>query len=105
MPLNYRDLNETTRQLMLEEIDMDVTKGTVYLSTRPTDEGRESWPKLLREAASSHDDEWLAGVLRRDHFMAQSEYRRNSAKPAKVPDTALGLPPGPNSGLSLTLRD
>ncbi len=44
MPLNYRDLNETTRQLMLEEIDMDVTKGTVYLSTRLTDEGRESWP-------------------------------------------------------------
>ncbi len=49
---------------------------------------RAGLTKLLREAASSHDDEWLAGVLRRDHFMAQSEYRRNSAKPAKVPHTA-----------------
>jgi hypothetical protein len=64
MLLRYENLDGPTRSFMVEEIDRDVAAGTLYLSAWLTDTGRTLWPQLLRDAASSHDDEWLADQLR-----------------------------------------
>jgi len=91
MPLNLVNLDAQTRKLMLEEIDSDIAKGALYLSQRLTPGGRTEYPKLLKEAAQSHDDGWLATELRRRSLFAQTEQRRKPSggyTEAKVPVTA-----------------
>lgn len=76
MALNYRDLDGQARPFIVLEIDRDAAAGTLYLSPRLTDEGARQWPVLLKEAAQSHDDAWLAGVLRERAFLRSHEVRR-----------------------------
>jgi hypothetical protein len=91
MALDYVDLDDTTRQLMLEELNSDISDGRLYISPRLTAEGRERYPELLREAMTSHNDAWLAHMLNTAALIKLEEQRR---KPkggytvVKVPVTA-----------------
>jgi hypothetical protein len=94
MALDYEDLDDRTRQFMLQEIDWDVSQGTLYVSPRLNQEGRRNYEALLREAVRHHSDLWLADELRRRSFMSAFEQRRKrkggftSAKvPINAPDT------------------
>ncbi len=177
MGLEYRNLDERTRTLMLEEIDRDSASGSLYLSDNLTPEGKAEYPDLLRAAAREGNDETLANEIRgrlnafekprklksgglskppkmrrnAHEMLAEGEFNRfyiralcrraiddgkpqlivYRAKAVEKPrstseamigralpaedllrdlrahpgvDTALGLPPGPNSGLSAHLR-
>ncbi len=64
MGLEYRDLDERTRTLMLDEIDRDSAGGSLYLSDNLTTEGKTEYPDLLRAAAREGNDETLAGEIR-----------------------------------------
>lgn len=64
MPLSYSNLDADTRRLMLEEIDLDIAAGRLYLSGWLNLAGQSAFPGLLRRAAEDQDDEWLAGQLR-----------------------------------------
>jgi hypothetical protein len=64
MSLNFRDLDAYTRRLMLEEIETDIASGSIYTSNYLDDKGSKDWPNLLKAAANSHDDAWLAAQLR-----------------------------------------
>jgi len=91
MALSLYNLEAQTRKLMLEEIDSDIAKGTLYKSPRLTPVGEKDYPQLLKAAAQSHDDGWLAAELRRDSRIAQTEQRRKPKSgftEAKVPVTA-----------------
>jgi len=176
MGLNYLNLDARTRVLMLEEIDSDNNSGRLFTSDRLSETGRNDYPALLRDAAQSRDDSWLAMQLKLNsrlnameqkrkptggfymarvpviaaETMAEGEFNRfyirglcrraieggmtevevYRAKPVEKPrtesmakigarvsatalladlrdnigvDTALGLPSGPNSGLSIKL--
>lgn len=176
MGLDYRNLDERTRKLMLAEIERDIAANTLYLSDNLNPQGRIDYPDLIRNAAKSGDDVGLAAdissrlnayekprqlksgklskppVMRSSahEMLAEGEfnrfyiraiclraiedgisevvvYRAKSVQHARseserkigqlVPaepllrdlrehpgvDTALGLPPGPNSGLSVQL--
>ena len=65
MPLNYLNLDDRTRQFMLEEIDMDVSAQTIYLSSYLSDRGLADWAGLLRTAAQSGTDASLTQELQR----------------------------------------
>jgi hypothetical protein len=176
MGLEYRNLNEKIRMLMLSEIERDISTGTLYISDNLNPQGRNDYSNLLKKAAmqgtdislaedikgclNSHEKprrlksgeyskppimrsnahEMLAeGEFNRFYIRAvcacaiedgtvnvtvyrakdvinprpESEAKINEAIPAQAlltdlrahpgVDTALGLPPGPNSGLSVRL--
>lgn len=76
MALQYPDLNETTRQYMLEELQLDVTEGRLYTSPRLSGKGAVDYPALLRSAIEFGDDTFLAAELRRDGRLNATEQRR-----------------------------
>jgi len=91
MALDYRDLDQTTRHFMVDEIDMDVANGSIYLSSWLSEAGIRDWPMLLRQAAESHDDDWLAHQLRGTGRLHESVPRRKPKggyTTARVPITA-----------------
>lgn len=91
MGIRYENLDAEVRAAMVRELERDQDNGTLYLSPRLTDTGVREWSQILREAAESHDDTWLAATLRSRGLMRAQEQRR---KPkggftmAKVPHTA-----------------
>jgi len=65
MPLNYLNLDARTRGFMVEEIDMSVKDGSIYLSNFLTAAGKHDWPGLLSTAAATGSDATLANELSR----------------------------------------
>lgn len=86
MPLNYENLDVTTRKFMQEEIKSDADKKAIYISPRLNEQGAILWPSLLFEAAKSGDDASLASKLRSEHLLKTTEPRKG--KPVAVPATA-----------------
>ncbi|HEX9692264.1 MAG TPA: hypothetical protein VGA22_09220 [Gemmatimonadales bacterium] len=176
MGLEYRNLDDRTRKLMLVEIDGDIAASKLYLSDNLSDRGRQDYPELIREAAQRGNDDTLAAAIRgrlnshekprrlksggfskppvmrsnAHEMLAEGEFNRfyiralcvraiedglsglivfrakavqnarsaseqmigqtmapeallNDLRNSPGVDTALGLPPGPNSGLSAHL--
>jgi len=91
MPLNYIDLDDSTKKYMLKEIEFDKESNGFYLSNYLTTQGKEVWPSLLEEA-SQHDDAWLEQQILGRRLLATHYPRRkpNSTEmtQAKVPHTA-----------------
>jgi len=89
MGMNFVNLDDKTRGLMLEELEQDVAANKLYLSPRLSDAGRRNYEKLLRSAIQNGDDVSLANSLA--GLLKAYEQR---AKPsggyttAKVPTTA-----------------
>jgi len=91
MALTYKNLDERIRELMLDEINLDVSQGTLYLSKRLTEEGKQNYEALLKEAIQNYDDAWLGNELRGRGYMQSSEERRKPTggfTTARVPATA-----------------
>ncbi|MGB8112842.1 MAG: hypothetical protein WCF22_03670, partial [Candidatus Sulfotelmatobacter sp.] len=72
----YPDLDTTTRQYMLEELELDVTQGRLYLSPRLSGTGVAAYPALLKLAVESGNDASLAAELRKDGRLNATEQRR-----------------------------
>jgi len=60
MPFSFRNLDPTTRALMIEDIEAAAAEGNLYFSKRFTDAGHAAWPELWKQAARDHDEHWLA---------------------------------------------
>lgn len=91
MGLAYENLDEQTRKFMLEEIDLDVTNGNVYVSNYLNDAGADAWVNLLREAASSGNDDSLANTIQHGNYLKDQVQRKKPSggfTMAKVPYTA-----------------
>jgi hypothetical protein len=89
--LKLIDLSDRVRQLMLDELEMDIRNGTLYVSPRLSNTGQQNYATLLREAIRSHDDAWLADRLRRLGRVKPTESRRKPKggfTTARVPFTA-----------------
>ena len=177
MGLEYKNLDDQNRALMLAETERDIASNTLFLSDNLSPQGKMDYPALLKSAATNGNDVTLAAeiksrlnshekprklksggfskapVMRSNahEMLAEGEfnrfymralclraiesgashvvvYRAKSVQNARseserkigqqVPaesllqdlrthagvDTALGLPPGPNSGLSVYLH-
>lgn len=60
---NFVNLDETTRRFMLEAISEAEATSNIYHSARFNDLGYREWIPLLKEAAQSHNEHWLAFQL------------------------------------------
>lgn len=170
MSFNFNDLNNATREKMLEEIKRDISSNKLYFSKRFTQTGIDDYPELLIKHSKNGNELTLANELNQNgrlktiedsvkgtkkvpinahETLAEGEFNRfyvralcliaidsnkklevyraknvSSARsesqnkigekidPQKLltdlrtnpgVDTALGLPSGPNSGLSVKL--
>ena len=76
MPFTWRDLNPDSRRFIVEEIDAAIRDGNLYFSKRFIAAGTAAWPALLREAAASYDEHWLAYQLEAQRLMSGLEGSR-----------------------------
>ncbi len=91
MAFNYEHLDAQTRQYMQKEVDLDMSRGALYISSRLNPQGIEKYPSLLKEAIQSHEDAWLADELRCTNCMNATEERRKRGggfSTVRVPITA-----------------
>lgn len=90
MPLEYADLDDTTRRFMLEELQRDIDGGVLYLSNRLSSEGKDVYSSLLREALEKGNDRSLAEALAKPGVLRSHETvtRKGRLVEAKVPHTA-----------------
>ena len=73
MALNYENLDEKTRPFMLREVELDLSRGNLYLSPRLNEHGRQNYVSLLKEAIGHYNDAWLADQLDKNGCMAEFE--------------------------------
>ncbi len=91
MGILYESLDENVRRYMIEELDIDLRSGRLYISPRLTEEGARVWPDLSREACLAPDADWLAFQLRSRGLMRSTERRRTPSgrlATVRVPRTA-----------------
>lgn len=91
MGILYKNLDEQTREFMLEELEMDIAKGSLYISPRLNSTGQSKWAELFREAITSHNDDWIVNQLKARGYMKSHEHKRSRSGKvivAKVPVTA-----------------
>jgi hypothetical protein len=86
MPLNLIDLDAQTRPFMLDELELDVANGMLYLSPRLSSAGSRDYEQLLRKGLAEQDDAWLADILRSSGRM--NEIENTTQGPRRVPRTA-----------------
>ncbi len=76
MGIDYKDLDNQTRNYMLEE---SRTAGH-YESPRLNADGRGAWIGLLQEAITTANDDWLANELVRQHLFSHREQYTRQGK-------------------------
>ena len=92
MGLQLAKLDARTRMLMVEELERDVASGSLYLSSRLTDQGRLEWPFILRAAMENGDDSSLAGHLRAPGRLNATETRRRPKGGVTIADVPVTAP-------------
>ena len=83
---DFLDLDQETRQLMLEELELDLERNSLYPSKRFNAVGIAIYPDILRAAITSGTESTLASELRASDAFAEFELRKG--KPVKVAVTA-----------------
>jgi hypothetical protein len=76
MGLQYQNLTPDTRHYMVEEINMAVQDGSIYLSPWLSDRGLADWAALLLAAAQNGNDDTLAAELRLHQRLKHTAERR-----------------------------
>lgn len=84
MPFNLKNLDETTRKLMVEEINHDIGLNNLNRSKRFNAAGDADYAKLLIAAAQTGSELTLAASLKGKF----NEYEMRGANQVKVPWTA-----------------
>ncbi|NVL89549.1 MAG: hypothetical protein HWN69_00945 [Desulfobacterales bacterium] len=63
MSMNYEELDETTRDIMLSEFESEEAGGTPYRSKALSDRGLKVFPQLMRDAIRNGTESTLANSL------------------------------------------
>ena len=77
MALELANLDEVTRALMVEELEIDVANGDLYWSPRLNSRGYVEYEQLLRTTFLGGNDQLLADEIRSRGLLNASEQRRN----------------------------
>jgi hypothetical protein len=94
MALRLESLNDKVRVFMAQEVEFYVTNDQLYKSKYFNEKGQSTYLDLIREAARSYDDGWLANRLRVGGCMNAKAMRRKPKGgytevdvPVTAPDT------------------
>jgi hypothetical protein len=94
MSLYYANLDERTRQLMLEEVDYDIEHNQLHISPLLSGQGQQDYVNLLREAIQSGNDETLSEGLR-------ARRRITRALPRRKPKGGFSIAAAPNNAAEM----
>lgn len=89
MPLQYENLDPTTRRHAIDELDGDLAAGTFRPSERVRPTSLEEYQRLLRDAIRYYDDRWLEERV--EGMLVDFEVRRTPSggeTTAKLPEGA-----------------
>ena len=87
MGLNYLSLDQTTRELMVEEFNSDIKSDSCYTSTRFHEVGKDCYFRIMPEHLKNGSDDSLAEDLRGNDCFNTHETDKNG-KQKQVPVTA-----------------
>ncbi len=87
MGLNYLSLNQTTRELMVDEFNSDIKSESCYTSTRFHEVGKACYMKIMSGHLKNGSDNSLAEDLTSNDCFNTHETDKNG-KEKKVPVTA-----------------
>ena len=94
MALQLDNLDEFTRTLMVEELEIDVANGDLYLSQRLNHRGHVEYEQLLRTAFEEGDYQSLADDIRSRGLLNATEQRQRpkggystASVPVNAPET------------------
>jgi len=88
MALYFENLDDRTRQLMVDEMDYDITNNQLHISPFLSGQGERDYANLLREALQSGNDETLAQNLREHRRILRTLPRRNPSGGYSIAATA-----------------
>ncbi len=90
MAFKFENLDSKTRQLMLDELELDIKNKRLYLSSRLSEIGKKQYPQLLRNAIQENNETTLANNLKIQNCLNPTEPRNTNqgAKIVCVPVTA-----------------
>jgi hypothetical protein len=94
MGLYYENLDSRTRELMLAEMDLDISQNKLTISPFLSGQGVRDYPQLLRQAITNGDDNSLAAALGQQRRLLRSTTRRKPGHGygiASVPSNAAEL--------------
>tara|TARA_R110002096_G_scaffold173781_9_gene348971 strand:+ start:168741 stop:169256 length:516 start_codon:yes stop_codon:yes gene_type:complete len=74
--MDFKNLDDTTRKLMEQEIQSDIDSDSYYKSKLLTPSGLANWPSLLLDAAAHGTDQTLASAIA-NFFVPMETYVRN----------------------------
>lgn len=77
MAFVFHDLDQRTRQLMLDEFKLALTQGSLYMSTRLSGAGMIGYPPALAAAMTGGTEATLATAIRAGGFLNQKETSHN----------------------------
>lgn len=77
MSLYFENLDERTRQFMLDEVEYDIAHNQLHISPFLSGQGQRDYVNLLREAVQHGTDETLAQALREHRRILRTLPRRN----------------------------
>ena len=89
MPLQYENLDPTTRRYAITELDADLTTGAFHASERLRPTAIAEYQRYLHEAIRYYDDRWLEEHA--SDLLVDFEHRRTRSggqTTARVPDMA-----------------
>ena len=89
MPLQYENLDPTTRRYAFAELANDLSSGAFHVSERLRPEGVGEYQRLLSEALRYYDDRWLEEHA--SDLLVENESRRTRSggtTTARVPQMA-----------------
>lgn len=86
---NFLDLTEDIRQLMIGEINADISEGQLFISGRLNQKGQDVYPLILINAVENGDEESLQEELDENNLFNSQEMRGD--KMVKVPSNASKL--------------
>lgn len=89
MALRLENLDDRTRKLMLDEVELDVANRTLYISPRLNESGQTEYTNLLRESIRCGDDSSFADSLRLKMKLAEQRQKpKGGTTIVSVPITA-----------------
>lgn len=90
MAFRFENLDSKTRELMLDEVELDIKNRKLYLSPRLSDYGKKQYIQLLKNAIQENNETALANNLRTQNCLNPTEPRNTNqgVKIVSVPVTA-----------------
>ncbi|WP_435523543.1 hypothetical protein [Chryseobacterium indoltheticum] len=76
MKFNFENLDQTIRQLMINEMNFDIQNNKLYLSKRFNNNGQEKFKDLLKQSLESGDEQTLAVSLKNNNCFKSQEERK-----------------------------